>query len=398
MEKSSDIFTAYFPLYLITLCLGYAPYRIVENPGSRYFTIWKSYIIISSVFQAFMVIYLNYSWLHWIKGLAPTSLLFQLGEIALHIANHLAVTTQMILSKLYANNFIQVFNRLYRIELTLKHKFETEIPYHKIIFISTSVIFISNFLDIFELIHIMGDALANGQYERLLTMMCVIYFILSVQIIRGQFLNGVLIYRFLFTETRNYLTRRLSSLSPHIFINKADEAICVEILKESSGIYQDLCENLQQFNRLLSVQLLFDFACDYFQICISAFAWILWFNLEGWNNESYSNVVLESACIFLATILKLLASTITSHLCTNEMSQLSRFLNQISALKSSKVKREVHNFALQLLHEKIEFTAAGFFDIDVKVIFSVAATVTTYTILLVQFDPKLNLARIFPRF
>ncbi|GJQ69124.1 hypothetical protein Trydic_g6285 [Trypoxylus dichotomus] len=110
MEKSSDIFTAYFPLYSITLCLGYAPYRIAEKPGSRYFTIWKSYVLISSVFQAFVVICLNYDCLTWLEDLGRTSLLYQLGQRADHIANLLLIGSQMILSKLYANSFIQVNN------------------------------------------------------------------------------------------------------------------------------------------------------------------------------------------------------------------------------------------------------------------------------------------------
>ncbi|KAJ9583546.1 hypothetical protein L9F63_022109, partial [Diploptera punctata] len=43
-------------------------------------------------------------------------------------------------------------------------------------------------------------------------------------------------------------------------------------------------------------------------------------------------------------------------------------------------------FSLQLLHQKIQFTACGFFPLDFTLLYSIVGAVTTYLVILVQFQ------------
>lgn len=45
----------------------------------------------------------------------------------------------------------------------------------------------------------------------------------------------------------------------------------------------------------------------------------------------------------------------------------------------------MNHFSLQLLHQKIQFTAFGFINIDFTLLYAIAATVTTYLVILIQF-------------
>lgn len=59
-----------------------------------------------------------------------------------------------------------------------------------------------------------------------------------------------------------------------------------------------------------------------------------------------------------------------------------------------KIAHEFHNeqqnlffgqFSLQLLHQKIQFTAFGFFNIDFTLLYTTIASITTYLVILIQF-------------
>ncbi|XP_040165697.1 gustatory receptor for sugar taste 43a-like [Anopheles arabiensis] len=51
-----------------------------------------------------------------------------------------------------------------------------------------------------------------------------------------------------------------------------------------------------------------------------------------------------------------------------------------------KLKQSIEVFALQTLHQPIEFTACRMFTLDYTVLFSIAAAVTNYLIILIQFE------------
>lgn len=46
---------------------------------------------------------------------------------------------------------------------------------------------------------------------------------------------------------------------------------------------------------------------------------------------------------------------------------------------------QIQQFSLQMIHQRIVFSANGFFDIDFTLLFTLAGACTTYLVILVQF-------------
>ncbi|GLG96737.1 Putative gustatory receptor 28b, partial [Gryllus bimaculatus] len=52
----------------------------------------------------------------------------------------------------------------------------------------------------------------------------------------------------------------------------------------------------------------------------------------------------------------------------------------------SEVKKQLELFALQLVHRRVEISACGFCTVDFPLIASIAGSVTTYLVILIQFQ------------
>ncbi|XP_069677283.1 putative gustatory receptor 28b [Periplaneta americana] len=58
----------------------------------------------------------------------------------------------------------------------------------------------------------------------------------------------------------------------------------------------------------------------------------------------------------------------------------------LSKTKDPEVREELQLFSLQLLHRKVQFTACGFFPLDFTLLYSIVGAVTTYLVILIQFQ------------
>ncbi|GJQ69120.1 putative gustatory receptor [Trypoxylus dichotomus] len=356
--------------------------RVPEEGGTVIDLDYKTRAV--DVIQTIIFVYIDYMSLYWLETFTRLSLLYDVTQKVLHLASSAAITSHMILGKLYARKFIDTFNRLHSIEQILKGEFQADIPHKKIAYISIVPILICGFLECSGMIAATVSFFAVKHYILFVAGIFFAYASLSLQIVHGQFLNGILIYRSLFSGIRNHLIELFATLHA--------EVKYLQALQNSSKIHQELCENLRDFNELLSIQLLFCFMLHYVQICMFMFVWVLFLSSE---NEEDSRPLMMMLLFCLGIVFKLGVTIINSYLCINEMSKLMAQLYKISNSKGVKIEKEINNFALQLLHEKIEITAAGFFDIDVKLIFSVIAAVATHTIILIQFDSEVNVYNSF---
>ncbi|XP_019877871.2 putative gustatory receptor 28b [Aethina tumida] len=62
---------------------------------------------------------------------------------------------------------------------------------------------------------------------------------------------------------------------------------------------------------------------------------------------------------------------------------LHHFRNLINDIE---LENHIQMYSLQMLHQKIKFTALGFFAIDYTLIYSIIGVVTTYLVIFIQFD------------
>lgn len=91
----------------------------------------------------------------------------------------------------------------------------------------------------------------------------------------------------------------------------------------------------------------------------------------SWSAPHLMNIIVLSLCCQLTLLSTFRTAMLLHRICFNiKNSQHNMFMSQ---------------FSLQLLHQKIHFHAFGFFDIDFTLLFAIAATVTTYLVILIQF-------------
>ncbi|GJQ69115.1 hypothetical protein Trydic_g6278 [Trypoxylus dichotomus] len=71
-----------------------------------------------------------------------------------------------------------------------------------------------------------------------------------------------------------------------------------------------------------------------------------------------------------------------------EVAALKKILFKIiNRCNNNHVREEINLLTLLISHEDYEITTAGFFVIELKLLFSILAAITMYTIVLMQFNP-----------
>ncbi|XP_043283782.1 putative gustatory receptor 28b [Venturia canescens] len=74
---------------------------------------------------------------------------------------------------------------------------------------------------------------------------------------------------------------------------------------------------------------------------------------------------------------------------TNEAVHTGALIHAIQETTAdSKLYDVIKSFSLQLHHQKLEFTGGGLFPLDSKLLQTMAGKITTYLVILVQFQPK----------
>ncbi|XP_046666916.1 putative gustatory receptor 28b [Homalodisca vitripennis] len=63
---------------------------------------------------------------------------------------------------------------------------------------------------------------------------------------------------------------------------------------------------------------------------------------------------------------------------------------QINMEMSSDLREQLKSTLLQLLNKRVEFSAAGFFQINKQTLTSIAAAVTTYLVIMLQFQSQFS--------
>ncbi|KAK6643893.1 hypothetical protein RUM43_000158 [Polyplax serrata] len=80
---------------------------------------------------------------------------------------------------------------------------------------------------------------------------------------------------------------------------------------------------------------------------------------------------------------------IVSDLSTKEAEKTANYLHELFIESDDvELKEEIEIFSLQLLHRKVEFNACGFFKLDFSLLHSMVGAVTTYIIILMQFQDE----------
>ncbi|KAH8412074.1 hypothetical protein KR222_008708 [Zaprionus bogoriensis] len=176
----------------------------------------------------------------------------------------------------------------------------------------------------------------------------------------------------------------LDSFSMYTIVTK-DPA---EIIQESMEIHHLICEAAATANKYFTYQLLTIISIAFLIIVFDAY-YVLETLLGKSKRESKFKTV-EFVTFFSCQMILYLIAIISIVEGSNRAIKKSEKTGGIvhsllNKTKSPEVREKLQQFSMQLMHLKINFTAAGLFNIDRTLYFTISGALTTYLIILLQF-------------
>nr|XP_036214739.1 putative gustatory receptor 28b isoform X3 [Bactrocera oleae] len=161
-----------------------------------------------------------------------------------------------------------------------------------------------------------------------------------------------------------------------------------EIIQESMEIHHMICDAASTANKYFTYQLLTIISIAFLIIVFDAY-YVLETLLGKSAHESKFKTV-EFVTFFSCQMILYLIAIISIVEGSNRAIQKSEKTGGIvhsllNKAKNAELKEKLQQFSLQLLHLKIHFTAAGLFNIDRTLYFTISGALTTYLIILLQF-------------
>nr|UZH23396.1 gustatory receptor 28b-2 [Anastrepha ludens] len=161
-----------------------------------------------------------------------------------------------------------------------------------------------------------------------------------------------------------------------------------EIIQESMEIHHMICDAASTANKYFTYQLLTIISIAFLIIVFDAY-YVLETLLGKSKRESKFKTV-EFVTFFSCQMVLYLIAIISIVEGSNRAIKKSEKTGGIvhsllNKAKSAEVKEKLQQFSMQLLHLKINFTAAGLFNIDRTLYFTISGALTTYLIILLQF-------------
>ncbi|EFA05780.1 gustatory receptor [Tribolium castaneum] len=162
----------------------------------------------------------------------------------------------------------------------------------------------------------------------------------------------------------------------HAFIKRVEGLICS--IKELNMIFNDVFGWPIIMIVLYSSLLLLNYLDDIFK------------NSFGYDNQQYLGVIISNiSVVFLTTV----GTTILILLCDSVLEEVKTTIllaYKIRQYAVSKEKKEIYEFINVVLNNSPQFTAAGFFSINKTTIFHMMGTVTTFFIIIIQFNTNMR--------
>ncbi|XP_037911424.1 gustatory receptor 8a-like [Hermetia illucens] len=118
---------------------------------------------------------------------------------------------------------------------------------------------------------------------------------------------------------------------------------------------------------------------------------LYWLNWQIY--REIANSIIEAILVALPRVWTLWITLKSSQDCMDEANNISFQLHRIKCSNDNDLLTvQIQNFSLQLAHERIIFTAKGFFPVNVTILKSIFALITMYMCFFIQLMPDYMLA------
>jgi hypothetical protein len=162
----------------------------------------------------------------------------------------------------------------------------------------------------------------------------------------------------------------------------------ITILREVHFILCDACELT---NSIFQVQILVGSIEIFLEITVCLYGSLTY--VTGlFTCELYSPSKWNMLAVFIMwttmNLSKLIAVTASCHAASEQANHAAVLVQKLLVVQTlyPKTTAELQLLSQQLLHRKVRFTACGFFPIDFTLLYSMAGSVTTYLIILLQYN------------
>lgn len=189
------------------------------------------------------------------------------------------------------------------------------------------------------------------------------------------------------TETlQNYY---LSELSRPTNSQRREEVSLIHTLRKT---YSDLYDATELINKMYGYQILFEVAYNFV-----SFVSYLYYALDTLDakktldraqrgEESVILEVVSSMCWVTLNLVRMISITASCFKASEEARGTSTVVHKLLLRQTLKrdTSAELQLFSMQLLSNKVEFTAGGFFSVNLSLVHSMVGVATTYIIILLQ--------------
>jgi hypothetical protein len=187
--------------------------------------------------------------------------------------------------------------------------------------------------------------------------------------------------------SQNYL---LPDISIPMDNTGLDDVSRIHTLRQT---YSDLYDITESINGIYSYQITLELAYDFV-----SFVYNLYYTLEALSNikntgdhnlKGEETIVLEVACTLCwvtLTVVRILSITASGFAAGEEARRTGTVVHKLLLPQSllRDTSTELQLFSIQLLHNKVEFSAGGFFPVNLSLAYSMVGAATTYIIILFQ--------------
>ncbi|KDR19909.1 hypothetical protein L798_05735 [Zootermopsis nevadensis] len=192
------------------------------------------------------------------------------------------------------------------------------------------------------------------------------------------------------TETPISHSYYLSELPMTTNNQRPEEVLQIHTLRQA---YSDLYDVTELINKIYGYQILLEVGYDFVSLVS-----YLYYALETLNvkmtvdhnqrgEESFILEVVSSLCWVTQNLVRVLCITGSCFAATEEARRTSTVVHKLLLRQSLKgdTSAELQLFSMQLLSNKVQFTAGGFFSVNLSLVYSMVGVATTYIIILLQF-------------
>ena len=188
--------------------------------------------------------------------------------------------------------------------------------------------------------------------------------------------------------TQNYI---LPDISVPMSNTGPDEVSRIHTLRQT---YSDLYDITESINGIYGYQIILELAYDFF-----FFVSCLYYVLEVKSNvkktgdpnpsgeETIMLEVASSLCWVTQSLVRILSITASCFAAGEEARRTGTVVHKLLLRQTllRDTSTELQLFSVQLLNNKVEFSAGGFFPVNLSLVYSMVGAATTYIIILIQF-------------